>query len=180
MRTLFIPAILATGLIAAAFSFASEKHDLDDEHILDIVAAVNSMAIEASHFARSRSASPEVGAYAGQIADEHMNVSKLLAELAASLGLTPRHHPVSKELRMEAARHRALLENARDPEFDLLYIDQKIAFHQNVLDMIDNRLMPAAGSEELKALLYGLFAPFSDHLARAQEIQESLRGVADR
>ena len=46
MKTLLVPAILAAGLVAAAFSFASEKHDLDDEHILDIdvAAAVNSVA----------------------------------------------------------------------------------------------------------------------------------------
>lgn len=179
MKILLVPAIVAAGLVAAAFSFAAEKHDLDDEHILDIVAAVNSMAIEASEFARARAASAEVGAYAGQLVEEHTNVGRLLTELAATFGLTPRDHPVSKELRMDAARYRALLERASDPEFDLLYIDQKVTFHQNVLDMIDNQLMPAAGRHEVKALLYGLFAPFTEHLARAQEIQESLRGIGD-
>lgn len=179
MKILLVPAILAAGLVAAAFSFAAEKHDLDDEHILDIVAAVNSMAIEASEFARARAASAEVGAYAGQLVEEHTNVGRLLTELAATFGLTPRDHPVSTELRMDAARYRVLLERASDPEFDLLYIDQKVIFHQNVLDMIDNQLMPAAGRHEVKALLYGLFAPFTEHLARAQEIQESLRGIGD-
>ena len=41
MKTLLVPAILAAGLVAAAFSFASEKHDLDDEHILDIDVAAD-------------------------------------------------------------------------------------------------------------------------------------------
>ncbi len=201
MKNLLIPAILVIGLIAPAFSFASEKenlddghaldmdvaaavdsmgNDLDDEHILDIVATMNSMAIEAGTFASARSTSAEVGSYAAKIVDEHTNVSRLLTELAATFGLVPRDNPVSKELRMDAIRYRALLERANDPEFDLLYIDQKVVFHQNVLDMIDNQLMPAAGRHELKALLYGLFAPFSEHLAQAQEIQESLRSISGR
>ena len=45
---------------------------------------------------------------------------------------------------------------------------------QHVLDTIDNRLMPSAKSEELKALLYKMFAPLSDHLEYAQQIQGSL------
>jgi putative membrane protein len=46
--------------------------------------------------------------------------------------------------------------------------------YQDVLDTVDNRLMPNATSEELKTVLYNLFAPLSLHLEQAQQIQEAL------
>ena len=58
--------------------------------------------------------------------------------------------------------------------FDKAYIDQAVILHQDVLDTIDNRLMPNATSEDLKTLLYNLFSPLSDHIEQAQEIRESL------
>ena len=59
-------------------------------------------------------------------------------------------------------------------DFDKAYIEQNVVLHQHVLDTIDNRLMPSAGSEELKALLYKMFAPLSDYLEHAQQIQDAI------
>ena len=56
----------------------------------------------------------------------------------------------------------------------MAYIDQAVILHQDVLDTIDNRLMPNAASEDLKTLLYNLFSPLSNHLEQAREIRESL------
>jgi len=56
----------------------------------------------------------------------------------------------------------------------MAYIDQAVILHQDVLDTIDNSLMPNATSEDLKTLLYNLFSPLSDHIKQAQEIRESL------
>jgi hypothetical protein len=58
--------------------------------------------------------------------------------------------------------------------FDKAYIDQAVLLHQDVLDIIDNQLMPNTTNEDLKTLLYDLFLPLSDHLEHAQEIQEAL------
>ncbi|HET7061609.1 MAG TPA: DUF4142 domain-containing protein [Nitrosospira sp.] len=75
---------------------------------------------------------------------------------------------------MQAEKKIAALESLKGRAFDKAYIDHKVAFHQGVLDTIDNRLMPNAVNEDLKAFLYGLFPPLSEHLEHAQQIQESL------
>jgi putative membrane protein len=64
--------------------------------------------------------------------------------------------------------------------FDRAYIKQEIVLYQDVLDTVDNRLMPNATSEELKTVLYNLFAPLSLHLDQAQQIQEALNEDLNR
>jgi len=59
-------------------------------------------------------------------------------------------------------------------EFDQAYIERNVVLYQHVLDTIDNRLMPSATSEELKALLYKMFSPLSDYLEHAQQIQDAI------
>ena len=59
-------------------------------------------------------------------------------------------------------------------DFDKAYIDQNVILHLDVLESLDNRVMPSASSEELKALLYNMFAALSDHLEHALQVQESL------
>ena len=97
-------------------------------------------------------------------------MNQAVAELTTRLELASRHSPISQELK--AVKTPCGLKGASDDEFDKAYIDQVVAFHQNLLDLIDNTLMPNVKNQELAALLFGLFAPLCDHLERAQQIQK--------
>ena len=58
--------------------------------------------------------------------------------------------------------------------FDRAYIDHEVRYHQQVLDALDNTLIPGAQNAELKALLQQVRPNVAAHLERAKSIQTSL------
>ncbi len=163
---------LAVGLAGSAFAAAEQKIDIDDAQIAHVVVSANDVTVEASRLAGLKSSSEEVKALAHQVAREHSNVNKAVAELTTKLELASRYSSISQELKADGENRLAGLKGASGDEFDKAYIDQVVAFHQNLLDLIDNTLMPNVKNEELAALLFSLFAPLSDHLGHAQQIQK--------
>ena len=59
-------------------------------------------------------------------------------------------------------------------EFDRAYVDNEVAYHQQVLDAIDKVLIPNAQNGELKGLLTKTRPVIAEHLAHAKQIQGSL------
>lgn len=163
---------LAVGLAGSAFAAADQKIGIDDAQIAHVMVSANDLTVEASRLARLKSSSEEIKAFAHQVVREHSNVNKAIAELTTRLELTSLDSPISQELKVDGENRLAGLKGASDDAFDKAYIDQIVAFHQNLLDLIDNTLMPNVRNQELAALLFGLFAPLSDHLERAQQIQK--------
>lgn len=166
--------LLLLGLMIPALTAFADIRDMDDEQIADVVMTANRIAIETGQLARLRAADEKVKAFAMRMIDEHSDANRSAHEFVARLNLAARNNSISEELQADAGKHLAALESLHGKAFDKAYIDRKIAFHQDVLDTIDNRLMPKASREDLKALLYNLFSPLSDHLEHAQQIQESL------
>lgn len=166
--------ILLAGLMAPSFSAFAEMRDLHDAHIADVVVTASGIAIEAGKLAQSKSSNEEIKAYAQRMVGEHTEVSQSAIELVTKLKVELQDNPISQSLKADGETDLATLQALRGQEFDKAYIDQKVVLYQHVLDTIDNRLMPNASNEELKVLLYKLFAPFSLHLEDAQQIQESL------
>jgi len=166
--------ILAVGLMTPIFSAFAEMRDIHDAHIADVVITASSFAIEAGKLAEFKSFNEEIKSYAQRMAGDHAEVTRSATELATRLEVTPRDNPISQSLKADGETNLAALQALRDEEFDKTYIDQIVTFYQNMLDTIDNRLMPSASNEELKTLLYNLFSPFSLHLDDAQQIQEAL------
>jgi putative membrane protein len=181
MKQLFI---LGAGLmVAMAAPVFADTHDsynlkLEDGQIADVVLTASSIAADAARLARSRSSNEAVKRYADQMIGEHENVNDAAARLASKLNVLPQDNPISKSLKMDAAADLAKLRLLSGKAFDEAYIRQKIVLYQHVLDAIDNQLMPNAASMELKTLLYSLFAPFSQYLEHAQQIQEALNEPA--
>jgi putative membrane protein len=172
MKNLFLLAVMAPALTAFA-----DIREMDDEQIADVVITANRIAIEAGQLARLRADDEKVKAFAMRMIDEHSGSNRSAHELLARLNLAARNNQISEELQADAGKNLAALESLHGKAFDRAYIDRKVAFHQDVLDTIDNRLMPKATRDDLKALLYNLFSPLSDHLEHAQQIQESLNGA---
>lgn len=166
--------ILAVGLMAPAFSAFADTRDIHDAHIADVVVTASSIAIEASKLAQSRSSNEEIRSYAQRMVGDHTEVSQSAIELVTKLNVTLQDNPISQSLKAGGEINFARLQALRGEEFDKAYIDHKVVLYQNMLDTIDNELMPSASNYELKALLFNLFSPFSLHLDDAQKIQESL------
>jgi putative membrane protein len=166
--------ILAVGLMIPAFPAFAEMRDIHDSHIADVVVTASSIAIEAARLAQSKSSNEDVKSYAERMIGDHTEVSQSATELATKLNVTLQDNPISQSLKTGNEADLARLQALRGEEFDKAYIDQKVVLYQNMLDTIDNQLMPSVSNHELKVLLFNLFSPFSLHLDDAQKIQESL------
>ena len=70
------------------------------------------------------------------------------------------------------------MEGLKGADFDKAYIAHEVAYHQQVLDAIDNTLVPNAKNAELKGLIVKVRPAFVGHLEHAKQIQSKLGKAA--
>ena len=149
-----------------------------DPQIADIVVAANEVDIRAGEMARTRATDPRVKEFAERMITDHTGVNKAAGELVGRLGVTPERTPTSDGLRQGGEQARSALEGQSGAAFDRAYIANEVTYHQQVLDAIDQTLIPNAQNAELKALLEQTRPAVEAHLQHARELQGSLGGAS--
>ncbi len=166
--------ILNFALIAVlglgANAFAAENPS--DPEIAHIVVTANSIDVSAGKYAQKHSKNKEVKEFAKRMVTDHTGVNKQAAALAKKLGVTPKNNEISKSLNAGAKENMATLKTKKGKDFDQAYIDHEVAYHQAVLDTIDQTLVPNAQNEELKALIVKVRPAIEAHLEHAKHIQK--------
>jgi putative membrane protein len=162
--------ILTIALMMPAFS-VSAAANLNDEQIAAIVVAANQVDIDAGKAAESKSSNSEVKAFAHRVVSEHTDVNKQATALVTKLKVTPEENAISKGLLSDGRKNLDRLNKLKGKSFDKTYIYQEVVFHKQVLDVIDNKLLPAAQNEELKALLVKVRPAVAAHLEHAEKLQ---------
>jgi putative membrane protein len=146
---------------------------VNDAQIASIVVTANQVDIDAGQFAASRASSDEVKTFARLMVTDHTGVNKAATDLAATLKLTPQDNPTSQSLRADGDKSLAHLKTLEGAAFDKAYIDREVAYHQQVIDALDDTLIPGATNAELKALLVKVRPAFVGHLEHAKRLQAS-------
>ena len=162
-----------SGLFLLAIA-TTQAQGITDAQIASIVVTANQVDIDAGKLAASRAASPEVKAFGEQMVKDHSGVNKAATDLAAKLKVTPEDNATSQSLKAGGQKNVARLEKLQGAAFDKAYVDQEVAYHQQVLEALDKTLIPGAKNEELKALLVKVRPAFVAHLEHAKGIQASL------
>jgi putative membrane protein len=164
--------IFAIALLVPSFAGAANyKSNLNDAQIAAIAVAANQVDINAGKAAESKSSNTEVKAFAHRMIADHTDVIKEATTLVTRLKVTPEENTLSKSIRSDGERNLDRLNKMDGKAFNKAYIAQEIAFHKQVLDVIDNTLLPSAKNEELKALLVKVRGGVSSHLEHAEKIQ---------
>jgi putative membrane protein len=145
-----------------------------DPQIAAIVVTANQVDIDAGKLAKSRSHKKEVKDFAQLMITDHSGVNKSAVDLVTKLHVTPESNPTSENLKQGGDQNLANLRTLNGHAFDKAYIDHEVAYHQAVLDAVDQTLIPSAKNAELKALLVKVRPAFVAHLAHAKELQASL------
>src|SRR5581483_8504268 len=101
----------------------------------------DSIDIAAGKLAESKSKNKEVKAFAKQMVTDHTAVNKQASALAKKLGVTPKDNPTSDSLKKGAQENMDNLKKLKGAEFDKQYVDHEVAYHQAVLDTIDQTLI---------------------------------------
>jgi putative membrane protein len=167
----------ALGIGILAFSSAAvgaEGSRPTDPQIAAIVVTANQVDIDAGKLAKSKGTSKEVKDFAQRMITDHTGVNKSATELVTRLHVTPESNATSQSLQQGGDQNLANLKGLSGSAFDRAYVDHEVAYHQAVLDAMDNTLIPNAKNAELKALLVKVRPAFVAHLEHAKQLQASL------
>ena len=149
---------------------------LNDANILATLLMTSKLEIESASAALERCQSAAVKAYAKQVIADCGSASKQVSDLASKLGLDPEANDASRQLEVDADAARKSIDGAKGAAFDKAYIDNEVAYHQSVLDLLDNTIIPAVTNPELKTFLSGTRPTVEAHLDHAKHVQASLQG----
>ena len=153
---------------------AAEASALTDPQIAHVAVTANTIDVETARLAESRTTTPEVRGFAQTMITDHTGVNEQASALAQRLGVTPEENQVSRSLRADAAAARSELEGLSGTAFDRAYVEREVAYHQAVLDALDQTLIPGAANEELRGLLQQVRPAIAAHLEHARSLQSSL------
>jgi putative membrane protein len=146
----------------------------NDAQIASIVVTANQVDIDAGKLAVARASNAEVKAFAQRMVTDHTGVNQSAVELVTRLKVTPQDNPTSASLKSGGDKNVATLKSLHGAAFDKSYVDHEVAYHQQVLDAVDQVLIPNAQNADLKALLVKVRPAFVAHLEHAKQIQATL------
>jgi putative membrane protein len=168
-----VVAVAVAGVFSLPIALGSAQ-GVNDAQIASIVVTANQVDIDAGKLATSQSTSDAVKAFARLMVTDHTGVNKSAIDLAAKLKVTPQDNPTSQSLKAGGEENLARLKSLKGAAFDKAYVDQEVTYHQQVIDALDNTLIPNATNEELRALLVKVRPAFVAHLEHAKRLQTSV------
>lgn len=142
---------------------------LTDATIIAIFDAANTRDMETGQLAAERGASQEVRDFGAMIARDHQTVRQQGRDLAAKLAVTPTP-PAFDELQREHTLVMSSLRRLKGAEFDRAFATHERDYHNRVIDLIHESLLPAIRSPELKALVLKVAPAFEGHLHGAEAL----------
>ena len=147
---------------------------LTDAQIAAIAVAANKVDIEAGHAARRKTKNAQVKKFANDMIRDHGSANKQAAALVKKLGVTPEESEMSRAITQGGKDNLDNLKPLKGKEFDRAYAEHEVAYHQQVLSALDEKLIPNAQNPELKSLLQSVRAVVAQHLQHASSLVDSL------
>jgi putative membrane protein len=146
---------------------------LDDATIVAIFDNANTADIETGRLASQRGHSSDVRQFGAMLARDHQMVRQQGRDLAMTLGLTATP-PSGDQSAQDQAAAMQRLSSLRGPEFDRAFLQHEVEFHETAIAAIENTLLPAIASEELRALVVKVAPAFKAHLDMARALGKQL------
>ncbi len=172
---------LASSIFACALTSTSASpprvasyhwpQSLNDTQIIQYVLGVNKVEMQAANATKGRLSSA-TWQLAQRMSVDHAALDQNFRSLTPSTpeGRGEPIEPVDPDSLRDTAKLRVL-------DGDYLakaYVNDEVTFHQAVLAALDQKLMPNAKSEELKARLRELRADAAAHLEHAKQVQQMI------
>jgi putative membrane protein len=154
----------------------SEKAEskLTDANIAAIVVGANKIDISAAKIALGQSTNGEIKEFANRMATDHQAVLDSAVKLVTRLGVTLKNNDLVHALGKQSMEHEARLKTLSGGAFDKAYIDHEVAYHEAVIGVIKDQLIPGATNGELKDMLISVVPAFEAHLAHSKMVQEKI------
>ncbi|HEY8271418.1 MAG TPA: DUF4142 domain-containing protein [Pseudobdellovibrionaceae bacterium] len=165
--SVLILTMVSAGLLAKA-------QTLTDGQIVQIMKTANDEEADLGKMAKSRADNKYVKEFAKTMVDSHKQSEKDVKDVASKAKIKAVETDASKNLERDIKAKEKDLKKLKGAEFDKAYIDQQITLHQQLLDDLNSKFIPAAQSPELKVYLETTKAHVQEHLSKAREIHTSL------
>lgn len=167
---------LSVGCIVFQRVSAQQKPDLTDPEIANVAVVANRIDIDNANIAKEKSQNNDVKNFAQTMINDHQSVIDQATALVKKLNVTPKDNATSKQLLADAHKTQNSLRSKSGSAFDKSYIDNEVAYHQAVINTVQNVLIPEAKNSELKQLLENVMPTLKAHLEHAQMVQKNLSG----
>jgi putative membrane protein len=167
-----VSTVAVAGFLFVGIGFISAQ-GVTDAQIAAIVVTANQVDVDAGKVAVVRSSNRDVKKFAELMVTDHTGVNKAAIDLVTRLKVTPEHNATSQNLKSGGEKHLARLNTLTGAAFDQAYIDHEVVYHQQVIDALDQVLIPGATNAELKSLLVKVRPAFVAHLEHAKQLRQS-------
>lgn len=172
------PAFASTSPATDSRVLAKTEKTLSDNEVFGVVITANEGEVEMAEVAAKKATHDEVKQFAGMMKAHHSAATTKAKTMGTKAKLSTADNEVSGYLKASTDETLKELRERDAGSFDKAYMDSQVKAHRDVLQAIDNRLMPAATNGELKSTLTEMRRVVSEHLTKAESIQKKLDGRA--
>jgi len=152
----------------------SATPQLNDNQIAAFLGAANQAEIQSSELVK-KSKNAEVKKLAAEMIKDHKAADKKGTALFAKAGIKPESSSDDvKTLESKAQAAIEQLKGLKGAELDKAYVDAQVTMHQEVIDAVDQKLLPAAQNADLKSFINEIRPKLQAHLDHAKAVQEKL------
>ncbi len=166
----------ASGMVADNTAGVPEAQPtLTDNQILGFTHAANVGEIEQGKLAQTKAKDSKVKAFAAMMVKDHTDADNKGKALAKKANLKPEPSPVTESLKTGAEAATTTLKSEMGADFDRGYVDTQVKEHQEVLDTLDQKLIPSATNADLKTYLADVRDAVAMHLQHAEDLQKQMK-----
>jgi putative membrane protein len=152
---------------------------LEDGQITELLGSVNTIQVSLGTLAVERALDPEVRNYAQTLVTMHNAAQARQTAVIEALTLMQAPSKLSEAIETEATATRNQLQNATAIQFDFAFVSEQVRLHTQVLEAIDEQLLPSVTAEALRAELVVTRTDVEAHLTEARRLLTTLDGGAD-
>jgi len=142
---------------------------LDDPTIVAIFDYANTEDIETGALAAKKGSTKEVRDFGAMLERDHKAVRQMGRDLAKKLNVTPTPPKDDKSAKDHAAVMKKL-KGLSGAAFDKAFLENEVAYHDAVIQAVQNTLLPAIQNAELKDLVVKVAPNFVAHRDAAKNL----------
>ena len=146
--------------------------DAATAEVLAFVIAADDNEILAAAKAGKKKMSGDAAAYAKMLHIEHGKNQAATMKLGMKLDIVPTDTPAVDALRVKGAGGLAALTTLKGEKFEKAYLAAMVKGHEEVLEMIDNKLMKMTDDEEVRKQLTETRSHVVAHLEQGKRLQK--------
>jgi putative membrane protein len=142
---------------------------LTDGQIAEIASKVDLAEIDAGKLALAQGRSPKAKQFAQHMVTAHAAVEAKLNGMLKAQAIVMADSATSNKLVSDTTAQKQTLLGLSGFDFDRSYLTAQLKDHQDVLDLLDSKLIPQAKNPQLKTALESTRAKVVDHIQMAKD-----------